>query len=88
MYFIVSLIILVCLLLFIRFIPKNSDIELFKEINEYLEDVTYYDDYTFLGGILIALSLLWIIFLPLLVLLLIFYFFLSFLRIIINKRNK
>lgn len=77
MYLIVSLIVLVCLLLFIRFIPKNSDIKLFKEINEFLREVEYDDEYALLGGILTVISLMWILFLPLLVLLLLFYIFLK-----------
>lgn len=86
MYLIVSLIVLVCLLLFIRFIPKNSDIKLFKEINEFLEDTEYYDEYALLGVILIAISLIWIISLPLLVLLLLFYIFLNLLKKIIKQK--
>ena len=87
MYLIVSLIVLVCLLLFIRFIPKNSDIKLFKEINEFLEDVEYDDEYALLGVILIAISLIWIISLPLLVLLLLFYIFLNLLKKIIKQKS-
>ena len=85
MYFIISLIVLICLLLFIRFRPKNSNIGLFKRLNEFFEDITCEEEYIIIGFILLFISLLWVIVPPLLVLSLVVHIFIKLLKKVIDK---
>ena len=85
MYLIVVLIMLICLLLLIRFRPKNSKIFFFNVLNEYIDEIRYDEDYCIMGGVILVLSLLWFLTLPVLIILFIFSLFLNILKKIINK---
>lgn len=86
MYLIISLLVFVCILLFLKFIPKESNNTIIKDLNKGIKNANEYEDFPGYTSAILLISFLWILTIPIIILIIINYLISIFVKFILKDK--
>lgn len=86
MYLIISLIVFICILLFLKFIPKESNNTIIKDLNKGIKNANEYEDFPGYTSAILLISFLWILTIPIIILIIVNYLISIFVKFILKDK--
>jgi uncharacterized membrane protein len=86
MYLIISLLIFICILLFLKFIPKESNNTIIKDLNKGIKNANEYEDFPGYTSAILLISFLWILTIPIIILIIVNYLISIFVKFILKDK--
>lgn len=86
MYLIISLLVFVCILLFLKFIPKESNNTIIKDLNKGIKNANEYEDFPGYTSAILLISFLWILTIPIIILIIVNYLISIFVKFILKDK--
>ena len=86
MYLIISLIVFICILLFLKFIPKESNNTIIKCLNKGIKNANEYEDFPGYTSAILLISFLWILTIPIIILIIVNYLISIFVKFILKDK--
>lgn len=86
MYLIISLLVFVCILLFLKFIPKESNNTIIKGLNKGIKNANEYEDFPGYTSAILLISFLWILTIPIIILIIVNYLISIFVKFILKDK--
>lgn len=86
MYLIISLIVFICILLFLKFIPKESNNTIIKDLNKGIKNANDYEDFPGYTSAILLISFLWILTIPIIILIIVNYLISIFVKFILKDK--
>jgi uncharacterized membrane protein len=86
MYLIISLLVFICILLFLKFIPKESNNTIIKDLNKGIKNANEYEDFPGYTSAILLISFLWILTIPIIILIIVNYLISIFVKFILKDK--
>ena len=86
MYLIISLLVFICILLFLKFIPKESNNTIIKDLNKGIKNANEYEDFPGYTSAILLISFLWILTIPIIIFIIINYLISLFVKFILKDK--
>lgn len=86
MYLIISLLVFICILLFLKFIPKESNNIIIKDLNKGIKNANEYEDFPGYTSAILLISFLWILTIPIIILIIVNYLISIFVKFILKDK--
>lgn len=86
MYLIISLLVFICILLFLKFIPKESNNTIIKDLNKGIKNANEYEDFPGYTSAILLISFLWILTIPIIILIIVNYLISIFVKFILKNK--
>jgi hypothetical protein len=86
MYLIISLLVFICILLFLKFIPKESNNTIIKCLNKGIKNANEYEDFPGYTSAILLISFLWILTIPIIILIIVNYLISIFVKFILKDK--
>lgn len=86
MYLITSLLVFICILLFLKFIPKESNNTIIKNLNKGIKNANEYEDFPGYTSAILLISFLWILTIPIIILIIVNYLISIFVKFILKDK--
>ena len=86
MYLIISLLVFICILLFLKFIPKESNNTIIKGLNKGIKNANEYEDFPGYTSAILLISFLWILTIPIIILIIVNYLISIFVKFILKDK--
>lgn len=86
MYLIISLIVFICILLFLKFIPKESNNTIIKCLNKGIKNANECEDFSGYTSAILLISFLWILTIPIIIFMIVNYLISIFVKFILKDK--
>lgn len=86
MYLIISLLVFICILLFLKFIPKESNNTIIRDLNKGIKNANEYEDFPGYTSAILLISFLWILTIPIIILIIVNYLISIFVKFILKDK--
>lgn len=86
MYLIISLLVFICILLFLKFIPKESNNTIIKGLNKGIKNANECEDFSGYTSAILLISFLWILTIPIIILIIVNYLISIFVKFILKDK--
>lgn len=86
MYLIISLIVFICILLFLKFIPKESNNTIIKCLNKGIKNANECEDFSGYTSAILLISFSWILTIPIIILIIVNYLISIFVKFILKDK--
>jgi uncharacterized membrane protein len=86
MYLIISLLVFICILLFLKFIPKESNNTIIKDLNKGIKNANEYEDFPGYTSAILLISFSWILTIPIIILIIVNYLISIFVKFILKDK--
>jgi hypothetical protein len=86
MYLIISLLVFICILLFLKFIPKESNNTIIKGLNKGIKNANEYEDFSSYTSAILLISFSWILTIPIIILIIVNYLISLFVKFILKDK--
>lgn len=86
MYLIISLIVFICILLFLKFIPEESNNTIIKNLNKGIKDANKHEDFPSYTSAILVISFSWILTIPIIILIIVVYLVSIFVKFILKNK--
>ena len=86
MYLIISLLVFICILLFLKFIPKESNNTIIKCLNKGIKNANECEDFSGYTSAILLISFLWILTIPIIILIIVNYLISIFVKFILKDK--
>lgn len=86
MYLIISLLVFICILLFLKFIPKESNNTIIKSLNKGIKNANECEDFSGYTSAILLISFSWILTIPIIILIIVNYLISIFVKFILKDK--
>lgn len=86
MYLIISLLVFICILLFLKFIPKESNNTIIKCLNKGIKNANECEDFSGYTTAILLISFLWILTIPIIIFIIVNYLISIFVKFILKDK--
>lgn len=86
MYLIISLLVFICILLFLKFIPKESNNTIIKCLNKGIKNANECEDFSGYTSAILLISFLWILTIPIIIFIIVNYLISIFVKFILKDK--
>lgn len=86
MYLIISLLVFICILLFLKFIPKESNNTIIKCLNKGIKNANECEDFSGYTSAILLISFSWILTIPIIILIIVNYLISIFVKFILKDK--
>lgn len=86
MYLIISLLVFICILLFLKFIPKESNNTIIKNLNKGIKNANECEDFSGYTSAILLISFSWILTIPIIILIIVNYLISIFVKFILKDK--